>query len=135
MVGLVVMTHGNFGAELLKTAEMILGPQQAAVAVPLYADSSPEQYEQDVKQAISSLSACKSIIVITDLVGGTPMNVAVALSRAENIAAVLTGANLPMMLEICSCRSQTNIEQIVDAAQAGAKAGIRMIQCNLQSMS
>ena len=129
MVGLVVMTHGNFGVELLKTAEMILGPQQAAVAVPLVAESSPQQYEQEVKQVMGNLSACESIVVITDLVGGTPMNVAVALSRTENIAAVLTGANLPLLLEICSCRTQGSVEEMIEKAHTGGAAGIRTIRC------
>ena len=103
MVGLVVATHGQLAAELLRTAESIVGPLTGAEAVSIDASSSVEEARARLATAIHKVGADgEGVLVLTDMFGGTPANL--ALTFLDEQIEVVTGVNLPMLLKLASTR-------------------------------
>jgi PTS system mannose-specific IIA component len=103
MVGLVVATHGELAAELLRTAEGIVGPVVLAVAVSVDARTSVEEARARLATAIHKVgSDGEGVLVLTDMFGGTPANL--ALTFLEEQIEVVTGVNLPMLLKLATSR-------------------------------
>lgn len=104
MVGLVVATHGRLGEELVRTAEQIVGPLAQARPLSISAASSMEAAREDLRGAIRAVDDGDGVLVLTDMLGGTPANL--ALTFLDEKIEVLTGVNLPMLLKLAGCRSE-----------------------------
>ncbi len=104
MVGLVVATHGRLGEELVRTAEGIVGPLAQAHALSISAASSMEAAREELREAIRAVDDGDGVLVLTDMLGGTPANL--ALTFLDEKIEVLTGVNLPMLLKLAGCRSE-----------------------------
>jgi PTS system mannose-specific IIA component len=103
MVGLVVATHGELAAELLRTAEGIVGPVAQAAAVSVDAHTSVEDARARLATAIHKVGGDgEGVLVLTDMLGGTPANL--ALGFVSERVDVVTGVNLPMLLKLSTCR-------------------------------
>jgi PTS system mannose-specific IIA component len=103
MVGIVVATHGQLAAELLRTAEGIVGPVPGAVAVSVDASTSVEEARARLATAIHKVGADgEGVLVLTDMFGGTPANL--ALTFLDEQIEVVTGVNLPMLMKLASSR-------------------------------
>lgn len=118
----VILTHGRFGEELKNSAEMILGKMEHAYAFSLLESMDPKEFIDLVKEEIKE--APKGSIIFTDLFGGTPSNVAATFSQEFK---VISGVNLPMIIEAEMLRSQNNMEKIVEQAMFSATDGIKDI--------
>jgi len=103
MVGLVVATHGKLAEELLRTAEAIVGPLERSRAVSITASSSMDASRAELEEAIRAVDDGDGVLVLTDMFGGTPANL--ALTFLDGHIEVLTGVNLPMLLKVASCRA------------------------------
>lgn len=117
MFAIVVVGHGEFSTGLKNAAEMILGEQENMVAVPLLPTDSPETYFERLKEAISSFD---EFVILADLKGGTPANLSTFIVKDKGCKCI-TGANLPMLLELISSRynSMTIEEAILEAKKVG----------------
>ncbi|HTT70729.1 MAG TPA: PTS sugar transporter subunit IIA [Anaeromyxobacteraceae bacterium] len=104
MVGLVVATHGQLAEELLRTAEGICGTLEQCRAVSLAATTAMEVARQNLADAIREVDTGEGVLVLTDMFGGTPANL--ALTFLNDKIEVVTGVNLPMLLKLSSCRSE-----------------------------
>jgi PTS system mannose-specific IIA component len=103
MVGLVVATHGQLAAELLRTAESIVGPVPSATAVSVDSATSVEEARARLATAIHKVGADgEGVLVLTDMFGGTPANL--ALTFLDEQIEVVTGVNLPMLMKLSSNR-------------------------------
>lgn len=120
----VVLNHGRFGEELIKSAELIVGKTENIHAVSLLSGMSIEEYYQAVRSYLLSLKGGE-ILILTDLYGGTPSNVGMMLQR-EFALHVLCGVNLPMLIELILKRNndECSIEELMDAAMEAAKVSI-----------
>jgi PTS system mannose-specific IIA component len=103
MVGLVVATHGRLAEELLRTAEGIVGPLERCEAVSIGAGLSMEDCRARLGDAIRRVNAGDGVIVLTDMFGGTPANL--ALTFLDDGLEVVTGVNLPMVLKLATARA------------------------------
>lgn len=103
MVGLVVATHGKLAEELIRTAEAITGPLERSRAVSIAASSSMNAARAELEEAIRVVDDGDGVLVLTDMFGGTPANL--ALTFLDGHIEVLTGVNLPMLLKVASCRA------------------------------
>jgi mannose/fructose/sorbose-specific phosphotransferase system IIA component len=102
MLNIVIVSHGHLGEALIEAAEMIAGPMDNLHAVSLLPEETPESFGDKLIAALKDLDEKETLILI-DLFGGTPYNVAARQVLNENVECV-TGANLPMLLELCvSC--------------------------------
>ncbi|MDR3565232.1 MAG: PTS fructose transporter subunit IIA [Negativicutes bacterium] len=122
--GILIMTHGQAGEELIRSAEMILGPLAGVYGLSLMPGMAPEEFMISVAAMLKSMPA--GSLVISDLFGGTPANVSAAISQSMNISAV-AGLNLSMLIEAVSSRSTLSGERLAEAAVAAGRNGCRNI--------
>lgn len=120
---LLLMSHGNMAIETLKSAEMILGPINGAKAVGLQPNQGPEDLQAEAEKFISDNPDNEPIVVIVDLLGGTPSNVVVRLLAAHPELKVVSGLNLPMVVNYAN---QIMMGETFDKATMmnEAKAGV-----------
>ncbi len=104
MVGVVVATHGKLGEELLATAAAVCGPIAQARAVTISSSQSMEEARAVLGGAIREVDAGEGVLVLTDMFGGTPANL--ALTFLDDPIEVVTGVNLPMLLKLSTCRAE-----------------------------
>jgi PTS system mannose-specific IIA component len=104
MVGIVVATHGRLAEELLSTAEGIVGVLAQARAVSIGADASMEEQRARLGEAIQAVDSGDGVLVLTDMFGGTPANL--ALTFLDERIDVVTGVNLPMVLKLATARAE-----------------------------
>lgn len=121
MIGLVLVTHGRLAAEFVAAMEHIHGPQQQIATVCIEASDDIEQRRRDILAAVKSTNGGDGVIILTDMFGGTPSNLAISILDQPGIE-VIAGINLPMLVKLASVRSTANIGDAVSAAQeAGRK--------------
>lgn len=120
MIGLVLVTHGQLAAEFLAAMEHVVGRQSRIEAICIAADDDMELRRADIAAAIKRCEAGQGVIMLTDLLGGTPSNLAISL-MGPNID-VIAGVNLPMLIKLASVRKSVGVAAAVEAAQeAGRK--------------
>ena len=123
MFGVLIVTHGNLGKELLATSAFIIGELEAAAVVSLTATESAEDIRGRMEEAINSVDKeGEGVVILTDMFGGTPANVALSFLD-ERKAEVITGVNLPMLLKVPSLRKtgKTLRDIAKDLAATGQK--------------
>ena len=121
MIGLVLVTHGRLAAEFITAMEHVVGPQQAVEGICIDADDDMEARRKDIADAIQRVDQGKGVIILTDLFGGTPSNLAITLMKSEKIE-VIAGVNLPMLIRLEGARKAMNVRAAVAAArEAGRK--------------
>ena len=103
MVGIVLVTHGKLGQELLRTAEGIVGQLCGACAVSIDTQDAMDQIREKMAQAIGSVDQGDGVLVLTDMFGGTPANLALTFLDERRVE-VVTGVNLPMLLKLGTTR-------------------------------
>ncbi|BDR60129.1 PTS sugar transporter subunit IIA [Lactobacillus xylocopicola] len=122
MTGVIICTHGSSAPELLNSAEMICGKQVNCRTVNFAMGESLDDLEQELRQAIASLSG--PIIGLTDLKGGTPFNILVKLVASQPDMEIVTGVNIPLLLELFINREQVALKELVKLAVEAGKSGV-----------
>ena len=125
MTGLVVVSHGTLATELVKVTELILGPQENLIAVNLAPDEEIDAMKQRIEQAIKDVQKGQGVIVLTDMFGGTPSNLALTFLD-EGKVEILSGFNLPMLIKLASGRTVETGEtpkSLPDLARVSAEYG------------
>ena len=122
MTGLVLVTHAGLATALKASAEMIVGPIENCSTVEVAADERADDIMARVVAAVSSVQA-DGAIIMTDLFGGTPSNMAMSFLK-EGSVEVLTGVNLPMLIEFCSRRERMPVVELASLLQRSGREGI-----------
>jgi PTS system mannose-specific IIA component len=121
MIGLVLVTHGRLATEFRIAMEHVVGPQQAIEAICIGPDDDMEARRADIAAAVARVDDGTGVILLTDLFGGTPSNLAISLLQAGHVE-VIAGVNLPMLIRLESARKVMTVKQAVAAArEAGTK--------------
>ena len=121
MIGLVLVTHGQLASEFRKALEHVVGPQEHIETIAIGPDDDMEQRRQDILDAVSKVSDGSGVIILTDMFGGTPSNLAISVMQAGSVE-VIAGVNLPMLIKLASIRTDKPLEEAVAAAhEAGRK--------------
>ena len=110
MIGILIVTHGNFGTELLKSAELIIGKQDNVKTLGLNHGDNVEELCDRVCESIKELDSGDGVLVFTDLFGGSPSNVVARNMEHLNFYS-LTGVNLPMLIEALDSRDNIELEE------------------------
>jgi PTS system mannose-specific IIA component len=103
MVGIVLVTHGKLGQEMLTTAEGIVGALDSTRTVEIDARDSVDQIREKMSGAIAEVDGGDGVLVLTDMFGGTPANIALSFLDERKVE-VVTGVNLPMLLKLGTAR-------------------------------
>ena len=121
MIGLVLVTHGRLATEFVTAMEHVVGPQRAVAAICIGPDEDMEVRRADIAAAIEQVEQGRGVIVLTDLFGGTPSNLAISLMKPGSIE-VIAGVNLPMLIRLEGARRTMSVRDAVAAArEAGRK--------------
>ncbi|MCF0259036.1 MAG: PTS mannose transporter subunit IIAB [Erysipelotrichaceae bacterium] len=137
MVGIILASHGEFAKGIKQSSEMIFGPQQDVEAVVLMPSEGPEQFRAKLEEAISKLSDQEQVLILCDLWGGTPFNQSSAvISGHEETWAIVTGMNLPMLIEAYAQRFGTeNAHEIATHICETGADGCKTLPESLQPKS
>lgn len=132
MVGLVVATHGRLAEELVRTAEGIVGKLDRSESVSIGASLSMEDCRARLVEAVRRADDGDGVLVLTDMFGGTPANL--ALTLLDEKVEVVTGVNLPMILKVASARaSGLSLVQAAELVTAHAQKNITLASELLRS--
>jgi PTS system mannose-specific IIA component len=121
MLGLVLVTHGRLAEEFVIAMEHVVGPQKAVATVCIGPNDNMEVRRDDIAKAIARVDQGHGVILLTDLFGGTPSNLAISLLVPGRVE-VIAGINLPMLIRLESARKVMDVHDAVAAArEAGQK--------------
>ena len=121
MIGLVIVTHGRLAEEFVLAMEHVVGPQPAVEAICIGAEDDMERRRRDILDACARVDGGAGVILLTDMFGGTPSNLAISVME-QTKAEVIAGLNLPMLIKLASVRTRQSLEESVACAQeAGRK--------------
>jgi mannose PTS system EIIA component len=123
MIGLVLVTHGRLAVEFVTAMEHVVGPQNAVATICIGPEDDMEVRRADIADAIAGVDLGRGVIILTDLFGGTPSNLAISLMETGRIE-VIAGVNLPMLIRLERARRTMNV---VDAVAAAREAGRKYI--------
>ena len=121
MIGVVLVTHGNLATELVKVMEHVVGVQDQLTTITIDPDDDMEKRREDILSSVQFVDKGLGVIILTDMFGGTPSNLAISIMEQENID-IIAGVNLPMLIKLASVRSTKTIsEAVAQAREAGQK--------------
>jgi mannose PTS system EIIA component len=121
MIGMVLVTHGQLAREFIAALEHIVGPQSQVAMVCIGAEDDMEQRHRDILARVLAVDSGEGVILLTDMFGGTPSNLAMSVMDSANID-VIAGINLPMLIKIARLRQTQPLAKTVrDAQEAGRK--------------
>lgn len=122
-IGIIIVAHGAFGSAVLRAAESIMGAQEDCVSISVDVAHDVDEAVGRLTNAAERLDRGEGVIVLTDMFGGTPTNLALAL-LGKNRAEVITGVNLPMLLKVIEARTTLSLAELAQQADEAGKAGI-----------
>jgi PTS system mannose-specific IIA component len=121
MIGLVLVTHGQLAAEFVRAMEHVVGPQDAVAAICIGPEDDMEARRADIATAVAEVDDGNGVILLTDLFGGTPSNLAISLMEPGRYE-VIAGVNLPMLIRLAGARKMMKVQAAAAAArEAGRK--------------
>ena len=119
MIGMVLVTHDKLAEEFVNAMEHVVGHQEAVATICIGPNDDMELRRKEIAKAITSVDSGGGVILLTDLFGGTPSNLAISLMRAGEVE-VIAGINLPMLIRLAKARTCMGV---VEAASAAREAG------------
>ncbi len=122
MIGIVLVTHTEYGLYLLKAAELILGPQENCFFVSVDVTKEVEKSLAEIKSRVKQADQGDGVVLLTDMFGGTPTNLSLSLlNLGEHELEVITGVNLPMLLRVLGSRKLSLVDLSKEAKAAGTQ--------------
>lgn len=123
MIGLVLVTHGRLAEEFIAVMEHVVGPQKQIAAVCMAPSDDMETKQKEILQKVKEVDGGTGVLLLTDMFGGTPSNLAISITQDKKIEA-LAGLNLPMLIKLASARHTETLQQL---ALSGQEAGRKYI--------
>ncbi len=120
MIGLVLVSHGRLAEELRLALEHVVGPQEHVATVCIGPEDDMELRRADIHASICSVDDGNGVVLLTDMFGGTPSNLAISLMNRPGVE-VIAGVNLPMLVKLAKVRSRQPLGECVDCAQAAGR--------------
>lgn len=116
MIGLILVTHGQLAEEFLHAMEHVVGNQDAIATVCIGPHDDMERRRKEIARAITAVDDGDGAIILTDLFGGTPSNLAISLLETGRVE-VIAGINLPMLIRLAGARNSMSVSEAVSAAR------------------
>lgn len=132
MIGMVLVTHGRLAEEFVAATEHVVGEQQDIRAICIGPDDDMDQRREDIVKAVEQVDSGSGVVVLTDMFGGTPSNLAISMLDRGNVE-VVAGINLPMLIKMVSVRKTKSLQDAVEEAQAAGRKYINVASAVLGS--
>jgi mannose PTS system EIIA component len=116
MIGMILVTHGNLAEEFVHAMEHVVGDQADVATVCIGPNDDMERRRSEIAEAIAKVDSGEGVIVLTDLFGGTPSNLAISLMQAGKVE-VIAGINLPMLIRLAKARGCMSVREAASAAR------------------
>src|SRR6195952_3832428 len=121
MIGMVLVTHGELATQFRAALEHVVGPQKQVATVSIGPEDDIERRRGDIVDAVTAVDTGSGVVLVTDMFGGTPSNLAISVMNGAHVE-VVAGINLPMLIKLASVRDATSLEQaVIQAQDAGRK--------------
>ncbi len=121
MIGMVLVTHGRLAEEFRAALEHVVGPQDQCETIAIGPDDDMEERRNDIVSAVQRVDNGKGVVILTDMFGGTPSNLAISVMQNREVE-VIAGVNLPMLVKLARVRGELDMKTTVREAQdAGRK--------------
>ena len=121
MIGMVLVTHGHLATEFRAALEHVVGPQKQIETITIGPEDDMEERRKDIIAAVAAVETGDGVVVLTDMFGGTPSNLAISVMDAAKVD-VVAGINLPMLIKLASVREDSTLDQaVIQAQDAGRK--------------
>lgn len=121
MIGMVLVTHGRLAEELRHAMEHVVGPQKAVATVCIGAEDDLDCTRADIRRSIEEVDQGDGVVVMTDMFGGTPSNLAMQMTGDGKLVEVLAGVNLPLLVKFARVRGSEPLAEAVDHAKAAGR--------------
>ena len=131
MIGMVLVTHGRLADEFVDALEHVVGEQEQVSTVCIGPDDDMEQRRKDILKSVAEVDQGKGVVLLTDMFGGTPSNLAISVIDKANVE-VIAGINLPMLIKLASVRKNSSL---MEAANCAQEAGRKYINIASQLLS
>ncbi len=131
MIGMVLVTHGRLADEFINALEHVVGKQEQVSTVCIGPDDDMEQRRKDILKSVAKVDQGKGVVLLTDMFGGTPSNLAISVIDKANVE-VIAGINLPMLIKLASVRKASSL---MDSANSAQEAGRKYINIASQLLS
>jgi len=131
MIGLVLVTHCKLATEFKSALEHVVGAQSQMEAIDIGPDDDMEQRRKDIVAAVKRADSGSGVIILTDLFGGTPSNLAISMMQEDRVE-VIAGINLPMLVKLASVRETARIGEVSAMAQEAGRKYIHVASKVLQ---
>jgi PTS system mannose-specific IIA component len=123
MVGAVIIAHSSMGKQLIATAEYVVGKIEGIAAVSISCGTNAFEARRTISQAMKQVDQGDGVLLLTDLFGGSPCNIAFSFLNNEKVE-VVTGVNLPMILTFWNKRTNAALEELAKYVQQSGTRGI-----------
>ncbi len=120
MIGMVLVTHGRLAHELRLAMEHVVGPQQNVETVCIGAEDDIERCRSDIQAGIQHVDQGDGVVVLTDMFGGTPSNLAISMMDRPGVE-VIAGVNLPMLVKLAKVRGSEPLKKAVECAETAGR--------------
>ena len=125
MIGIVLVSHARIAKEMLDVIQHIVGPQENIIAISIFPNDDMEKKRIEIIDSVKEVDLGKGVIVLTDMFGGTPSNLAISVMESEKIE-VVAGVNLPMLIKMMSIRDKKNIKELIKVSQDSGRKYINV---------
>ncbi len=126
MIGIVIVTHGKLAEAFVSVTEHVVGKQQQMMAIGIEPEDDAELAREKIVAAIASVNTGQGVVILTDMFGGTPSNLAISVMKADGVE-VIAGVNLPMTIKLASVRTKdVTMQDAVNQAQEAARKYINV---------
>ncbi|MCT8989166.1 PTS sugar transporter subunit IIA [Chelativorans sp. SCAU2101] len=125
MIGIVLVTHGRLAEEFRHAVEHVVGPQSQLETVSIGAEDDMEQRRLDIVEAVARADSGSGVIILTDMFGGTPSNLAISVMNPGRVE-VIAGMNLPMLIKLSSVRAEDDMALALTEAQTAGRKYINV---------
>ena len=121
MIGMVLVTHGELATQFRAALEHVVGPQRQVATISIGPEDDIERRRDDIIEAVGEVDSGAGVVLLTDMFGGTPSNLAISVMNGAHVE-VVAGINLPMLIKLASVREAASLEQaVIQAQDAGRK--------------
>ena len=120
MIGIVIVGHSNISKEFLVALEHIVGKQENIEAISIFPTDDIKKKREEIIKSVKKVNTGKGVVILTDMFGGTPSNLAISIMEEEKVE-VVAGVNLPMLIKISSLRNECEIKELIKISQESGR--------------
>jgi PTS system mannose-specific IIA component len=127
VVGILIVSHGNLAEALISSVQILVGNLTKVRAISIRPEEAKEEIMLRIRKHLAEVDEGQGVVILTDLLGGTPTNLSLSFLKGENIL-VVTGVNIPMLLTLASYRQEKSLEQIGRLVKKSGRRSIKLIK-------